>query len=131
MDPELTSLAQNASLTLVALMTTDAWERTREGVVALWRRAWPERADAVAADLDSTREDLAADVVTEDELTAEWQGRLRRLLISRPEVAVQLRSLLDELAPDAAHLPAVSQHATASGDSRIYQAGRDLRITER
>lgn len=131
MDPELTTLAQNASLTLVALMATDAWERTRDGVVALWRRAWPERADAVAAELDGAQDDLAADLVTEDELAAEWQGRLRRLLIGRPEAAVQLRSLLNELAPDAAHVPSVAQRATASGDSRIYQAGRDLRISER
>ncbi|MFE7295091.1 hypothetical protein [Streptomyces sp. NPDC057579] len=131
MDPELTTLAQNASLTLVTLMATDAWERTRDGVVALWRRAWPERADAVAAELDSTREDLAADPAAEDELAAEWQGRIRRMLVDRPEAALELRSLLDELAPDAEHAPAVSRRATASGDSRIYQAGRDLRITER
>ncbi|WP_327048305.1 hypothetical protein OG320_10740 [Microbispora sp. NBC_01189] len=130
MDSELTALAQNASLTLVTLMATDVWERTRDGVVALWRRAWPERADAVAAELDSTREDLAADLAAEDELAAEWQGRIRRLLVGRPEAAVELRSLLDELAPHTAHAPAVSQRATASGDSRIYQAGRDLRITE-
>lgn len=131
MDPELTTLAQGASLTLVTLMATDAWERTRDGVVALWRRARPERADAAAAELDSTREDLAADPGAEDELAAEWQGRIRRLLVDRPEVAVELRSLLDELTPGAAPAPAVSQRATASGDSRIYQAGRDLRITER
>lgn len=131
MDPELTTLAQGASLTLVTLMATDAWERTRDGVVALWRRARPERADAVAAELDSTREDLAADPGAEDELAAEWQGRIRRLLVDRPEVSVELRSLLDELAPGAAPAPAVSQHATATGDSRIYQAGRNLRITER
>ena len=131
MDPELTGLAQSASLTLVTLMATDAWERTRDGVVALWRRAWPERADAVAAELDGNRQDLAADLAAEDELAAEWQGRIRRLLAARPEVAVELRSLLDELAPDAAPAPAVVQRAAASGDSRIYQAGRDLRITER
>ncbi|GHF89177.1 hypothetical protein GCM10018790_78200 [Kitasatospora xanthocidica] len=134
MDPELATLAQSASLTLVTLMATDAWERARDGVVALWRQAVPERADAVAAELENTREDLASDPATEDELAAEWQGRIRRLLAGHPEVAVPLRSLLDELAPDAAPAPtapAVSQHASASGESRIYQAGRDLRVTER
>ncbi|MFF2922249.1 hypothetical protein ACFVTP_07525 [Streptomyces celluloflavus] len=130
MDPELTTLAQNASLTLVTLTATDAWEHTRDRVIALWRRAWPERAEAVAAELDSTREDLAGDPAAEDELAAEWQGRIRRLLVGRPEAVAELRSLLDALAPDAAPAPAVSQHATASGDSRIYQAGRDLHITE-
>ncbi|MFE3877904.1 hypothetical protein ACFXPX_26350 [Kitasatospora sp. NPDC059146] len=132
MDPELTTLARSASLTLVTLMATNAWERARDGVVALWRRAVPERADAVAAELENTREDLATDPAAEGELAAEWQGRIRRLLAGHPEAAVPLRDLLHELAPATAPAaPAVTQHATGSGESRIYQAGRDLRITER
>lgn len=131
MDQELTTLARNAGLTLVTLMATDAWERTREGVVALWRWAWPERADAVTAELDSAREDLTTGLAPADELAVEWQGRIRRLLTARPDAVSALRSLLDELLPDAVTAPAVSQHASASGDSRVYQAGRDLRITER
>ncbi|WP_405188371.1 hypothetical protein [Streptomyces anulatus] len=132
MNPELVTLAQSASVTLVGLMATDAWERTRDGVVALWQRARPERADAVAAELDNTREDLAADAGIEGELAAEWQGRIRRLLIDRPQVAEELQRLLDELAPGATVPPAtVSQHATATGHSKVYQAGRDQHITDR
>ncbi|MFD6587381.1 hypothetical protein ACFWED_10920 [Streptomyces anulatus] len=132
MNPELAALAQSASVTLVGLMATDAWEHTRDGVVALWQRARPERADAVATELGHTREDLAADAGTEDELATEWQGRIRRLLIDRPEVAVELQRLLDELAPGAsAPSTTVSQHATAGGHSRVYQAGRDQHITDR
>ncbi|MEV7947962.1 hypothetical protein ACFUJX_06100 [Streptomyces rubiginosohelvolus] len=132
MDPELATLAQSAAVTLVGLMATDAWERTRDGVVGLWLRARPERADAVAAELTSTREDLSTDTASEGELAAEWQGRIRRLLTDQPQVAVELRRLLDELAPGA--LPAVapvSQRATSDGHSRIYQAGRDQHISER
>lgn len=132
MNPELVTLAQSASVTLVGLMATDAWERTRDGVVALWQRARPERADAVAAELDNAREDLAADAGSEGELAAEWQGRIRRLLIDRPQVAEDLQRLLDELAPGAtAPTAAVSQRDTATGHSRVYQAGRDQHITER
>ncbi|MFE9664477.1 hypothetical protein [Streptomyces sp. NPDC005955] len=131
MDPELTALAQSAGLTLVTLLATDAWEHTRDGVVALWRRARPERADAVAAELDGTRADLTTAPGAEDELAATWQARIRRLLLDRPEVAVELRSMLDALVPGPATAPALSQRATASGDSRIYQAGHDLHITER
>ncbi|MEI5035964.1 hypothetical protein RB201_35090 [Streptomyces sp. S1A(2023)] len=132
MNQELVTLAQSASVTLVGLMATDAWEHTRDGFVTLWQRARPERADAVAAELDNTREDLAADATVEDELAAEWQGRIRRLLIDRPQIAVELRRLLDELAPGGA-VPSttVSQRATAAGHSRVYQAGRDQHITER
>ncbi|WP_097932651.1 hypothetical protein OH828_17440 [Streptomyces anulatus] len=132
MNPELVTLAQSASVTLVGLMATDAWERTRDGVVSLWQRARPERADAVAAELDNTREDLAADAGIEGELAAEWQGRIRRLLIDRPQVAEDLQRLLDELAPGGTAPPAtVSQRATATGHSRVYQAGRDQHIAER
>ncbi|MFD0042195.1 hypothetical protein ACFVIZ_31665 [Streptomyces anulatus] len=132
MNSELVTLAQSASVTLVGLMATDAWERTRDGVVALWQRARPERADAVAAELSNTREDLAADAGSEGELAAEWQGRIRRLLIDRPQVAEELQRLLDELSPSATAPPAtVSQRATATGHSRVYQAGRDQHITER
>ncbi|MFD7552628.1 hypothetical protein [Streptomyces sp. NPDC059816] len=131
MDPELTALAQSAGLTLVTLLATDAWEHTRDGVVALWRRARPERADAVAAELDSTHEDLTTTPGAEDELAAAWQVRIGRLLLDRPEVAVELRGLLDALAPGPTTAPTLSQRATASGDSRIYQAGHDLHITER
>lgn len=132
MNPELVTLAQSASVTLVGLMATDAWEHTRDGFVALWQRARPERADAVAAELGNTREDLATDAGMEDELAAEWQGRIRRLLIDRPQVAVELQRLLDELAPGATAPPAtVSLRATATGHSKVYQAGRDQHITER
>ncbi|WP_103510508.1 hypothetical protein [Streptomyces sp. SM13] len=130
MNAELVALAQSAGTTLVGLMATDAWERTRDGIVALWQRARPERADAVAAELGNTREDLAAD--TEGELAAEWQGRIRRLLIDQPQVAEELQRLLDELSPSTSPTAAasVTQHASATGHSRVYQAGRDLHIAE-
>ncbi|MFF7012333.1 hypothetical protein ACFY9Y_22665 [Streptomyces fimicarius] len=132
MNAELVALAQSAGTTLVGLMATDAWERTRDGVVAFWQRARPERADAVAAELSNTREDLSADTDTEGELAAEWQGRIRRLLTDQPQVAEELQRLLDELSPSTspAASASVTQHASATGQSRVYQAGRDLHITE-
>ncbi|WP_335755381.1 hypothetical protein [Streptomyces fodineus] len=81
-----------------------AWEAAREGLVSLWRRFQPERAEAVAGELDAARDDLllaqrSGDTDTEAELTAEWQARVRRLLAARPEVAEELRRVLAELAP--------------------------------
>lgn len=133
MEPETLLLAQSAGVTLVTLMTTDAWHRTREGIAQLWRRAQPHRAEAVVAELDVTREDALAaaearDEETLGELGLEWQGRLRRLLTAQPDAAADLRRLLDELEPSASTGPAVkviNQHATASGRARVYQAGRD------
>ncbi|MGH3309097.1 MAG: hypothetical protein ACRDP3_00650 [Streptomyces sp.] len=134
---EFTSLAQTAGTTLVALMATDAWERTREGITQLWRRIQPHRAEAVAAELEISREDIVAARTTDDqetlsELSSQWQGRFRRLLVARPEAAEELHRLLDELGPPAtAAGPAITQQGTASGQARIYQAGRDQHITER
>ena len=133
MEPETVLLAQSAGVTLVTLMTTDAWNRTREGFAQLWRRAQPQRAEAVVAELEATREDALAateldDAETLGELHLEWQGRLRRLLVARPDAAVELRRLLDELEPGGSTGPSantINQHATASGEARIYQAGRD------
>ncbi|GAB2801221.1 hypothetical protein GCM10027073_36940 [Streptomyces chlorus] len=136
MDPETALLAQSAGVTLVTLMTTDAWNRTREGVTRLWRRTQPHRAEAVAAELAVTREDALAageadDQETLGELHAEWQGRLRRLLAARPGAAAELRGLLEELDPGGATGPAITQHASASGRARIYQAGRDQHNAQR
>lgn len=135
-DPETALLAQSAGVTLVTLMTTDAWHRTREGITQLWRRAQPHRADAVVAELEATREDALAageadDRETLGELHLEWQGRLRRLLAAHPGAAVELRVLLDELEPSGATGPVITQHANASGQARFYQAGRDQHNAQR
>lgn len=133
MHPELTSFAQAAGSTLVSLMTTDAWQRTREGLVRLFRRVQPQRADHLSAELDAGREDVLTAVAREDALTldevrAQWRGQFRRMLQEHPELAAELRAVLDEAAPPA---PVPVLRATASGRARIYQAGRDQHITER
>ncbi|MFE5944165.1 hypothetical protein [Streptomyces sp. NPDC056480] len=136
MDAELAVLAGTAGTTLVTLLTTEAWQRVSDGVASLWRRAEPERAEAISAELEVTRADLLAardggDEESGRELGAEWQGRIRRLLVTHPEEAAALRRLMDELQPPTPDVPSVTQHATASGHARVYQAGRDQYIEER
>ncbi|MGC0316961.1 hypothetical protein [Kitasatospora acidiphila] len=138
MDPQVVDLARTAGTTVVTLMATDTWNRARDGLVALWRRVHPERADQIADQLDATREELvaareASDELSERELTTEWQSRLRRLLVAEPALAEELHRFLEEFAPADASQPAAggtSMHATASGHGRVYQAGRDQHITE-
>nr|WP_206324382.1 hypothetical protein [Streptomyces sp. HNM0574] len=128
-------MAATAGSALVTQLTTEAWQGARDRFVALWRRARPERAEGLAAEIEATRDDLlaadeAGDPDTAPELSAEWQGRIRRLLAARPDVADELRTLLEELAPPQAPA-AVTQTATASGSARVYQAGRDLHLGPR
>ncbi|GAA3900925.1 hypothetical protein [Streptomyces lannensis] len=136
MDPEMAVLAGTAGTTLVTLLTTEVWQRARDGIASLWRRAEPERAEAISAELDMTRRDLLAaqaggDLESRSELGAEWQGRMRRLLAAHPEETEALRALLNELAPYAPADSSVTQHATASGHARVYQAGRDQNFGHR
>ncbi|MER6880689.1 hypothetical protein [Streptomyces althioticus] len=136
MDAEVALLAQSAGTTLVALMATDAWHQVRDGITRLWRRTQPERAETVAAELEAGREDVLAaaaadDQETLDELRLQWQGMVRRLLVARPDAIQELRALLDQLGPDGSAARQITQHATASGHARVYQAGRDQHIAER
>ncbi|MET7568093.1 hypothetical protein ABZT04_06255 [Streptomyces sp. NPDC005492] len=136
MDPETAALVGTAGTTLVSLLTTEAWQRTRDGFAAVWRRAQPERAQAITAELDITRSDLftaqaSGDSDTRDELGAEWQGRIRRLITAHPEEAEALRALINELQSLAPAASPVTQHATAFGNARVYQAGRDQNFNQR
>lgn len=136
MEPEITALAASAGTALVTALATEAWHGATMGLVALWRRVLPERADAVEAELDATREDLReaqneGDKETPAELAAEWQGRIRRLLSAHPEVADELRALLVQPQEQPPAAPTVNQRATASGNSRVYQAGRDMNLGPR
>jgi hypothetical protein len=138
-DPEIAALAGTAGTTVVTLMVTNAWESARDGMVALWRRFQPARAESVGEELEAGREELllarrAGDAESEAELTAEWQGRVRRFLLAQPEAADELRRILDELNPSLPEEPGTRRihlRARASGSARIYQAGRDQHITER
>ncbi|WP_327668100.1 MULTISPECIES: hypothetical protein [unclassified Streptomyces] len=136
MDPELAMLARTAGTSLVTLLTTEAWQRARDGIASLWRRAEPERAEAISTELEATRRELLAaqaggDLESRIELRTEWQGRLRRLLAAHPEQTEALRVVLSELAPLTPTDASVTQHATASGQARVYQAGRDQHFGER
>ena len=124
MDAELVELAGTAGTTIVALLATDAWEKTKTAVAGLWGKVHPQRTETVAAELVEARADLldaraGGDIDTQQALIGEWQSRLRRLLAADPAVAGDLRRLLGDLTPA---LPAgqvwtgeVTIRATASG----------------
>jgi hypothetical protein len=140
MNSDLSSLASTAATTIVQLLTTEGWERLKSALSPTFRGSRPGAEAALNAQLDDSHAELIAagedlDQVQE-ELTAEWRGRVRRLLAADPAIAVELRRLLDEeLGPALSEAypdrPNISMSAVASGKGRVYQAGRDITITER
>ena len=139
MESELATLAATGAATVVALLVTDSWEEAKTAVGSLWRRVRSDQAQTVVAELGSTRAALLSARAAEEqqvasELTGAWQGRLEQLLETHPQLATELRRIIaDELSPAlAASTPRTTarMRARASGQGRIYQAGRDLHITE-
>lgn len=133
MDTELIALAGSAGSTLVGLAATDAWNGFRNGLLGMWRRARPDRVDAIADELDAAQEELrsahaADDQVLMSELAAEWGSRIRRLLAAHPDLAEELRGLLERNTDPAS--TSVVQKVKAYGHAQVHQAGRDLTVRE-
>ncbi len=136
MDPELAALSSAAATTLVALMTTDAWERVKAGFGGLWRRGHPERAGAAEADLEAARLEVVAarqagDKQAELEVLGEWRSRLRRLIADDGELRDELRGLVEEFLPLAGRAgqgAKVVMRAEVSDSGRVNQAGRDQTV---
>lgn len=134
MDPQLEALALAAATTVVGLLTTDAWEQTKTALAAMWQRAHPEPSRSMDAELGEARERLltalrAGDTQTERHITNELVDRLRHLLATHPELAVELAQLNDEWHG----VPAVTkiQIGKAYDRSRMYISGGDQYINER
>jgi hypothetical protein len=139
---DLTTLAALVGNAIIAAIATDSWERVRASVVQLWRQIYPHRADAIDAVLTETRDELVlaleqGNAVARDELAAEWQRRIRSLLAAREDAAPEVQRLLDQvLTPILTECGqqiqgSLSFAATASGDARVYQSGRDQFIIHR
>lgn len=131
------ALALAAASALVSVLATEGWQDGRRAVVALWRRARPEQAPAVEADLAESRTELlaareAGDDKAEEALVVEWRQRLSRLAAADPGAARELHRIVDEvltpLLPPAGRRITVNQNATVSGIGSVNQAGRDIRI---
>lgn len=139
MDTEAAALLTTAGTTVVALMATDAWKQTRDGLVRLWRRFRPEHAEAIGRELTASRAVVASalargDAEPETPLGRLWAQELRELLAD-PHAARELRALLlacKQAAPGNDGSPSRSQRteARAEGHARSYAAGHDMTIIE-
>ncbi|MGW1712897.1 hypothetical protein [Streptomyces sp. NPDC002156] len=134
-------LALAVGTALVSAMATDAWQQARSALTALLRRVRPEQAEQIDVDYTTARDRLLAALEAGADgiapaLETDWQFRVHLMLREHPEIAGELRRVLDaELTPllpgnEQARVGTV-MHATASGSGRVYQAARDQYITER
>ncbi|MFL1903797.1 hypothetical protein ACJWDR_32515 [Streptomyces tauricus] len=119
MEAELAALAAAGATALVQQMVTDGWGNVRDRVVAFFARGRDE--EVVQGELEESRADLVAardadDEDAADDVRASWRVRLRRTLRDDPEVAAELRALLDELSPPPSTAPSsLTVHNSVSG----------------
>lgn len=126
---EFLELASQAARTLISLAATTAWEAGKRGFAQLLGRGDPERVELAERRLEETREQLAgagdpgdpADQV-QQRLQATWQTRMADLLEEHPDLAGDLRALVDRM---QSSLPA----GTVSAADHSVAAGRDVTIT--
>ena len=140
MDQELVLFLETAGPTVVTAIATDAYQKTKDAVVAAWHRLLPFGAQGISEELDQTRVQVLAareqgDTEAEQTLAERWQGHLQPLLAANLDVADELRHALIEAGAvvptvDQTSIGSVHMQATASGNGRTYQAGRDQHITE-
>ncbi len=130
-----------AATAIVSSMATDAWQQARSAIGQLWRRVHPERVAAIDGELAEVRGEVlaareAGDGNAEQDLSADWARKLQRLLAADPGLRDELQRLLDqELRPllpaaEQTRITQITMTAEASGQGRVYQAGRDQHITE-
>ncbi|WP_432017963.1 hypothetical protein [Streptomyces sp. 1222.5] len=128
---ELSVLAAAAATALVGAMATDTWTRAAEAVASLWHRFRPGEAEEIGRDLELLHRDVRrarerGDTATENELVAEWQGTLGRLLRRHEEMAPALRMVLDEdltpLLSEEQRQVVYKQFNTASGHGTVVAA---------
>ncbi|MFD9396378.1 hypothetical protein ACFWBB_38270 [Streptomyces sp. NPDC060000] len=120
-------------------MVTDGWQHARSTAVDLWRRSRPDgEAEAVALQLTDTRTRVLAarecqDADAEHTVVTDWAALLHRVASQNPALVNELRGLLlpEPGAGTAEPKPSPAMEARATGHGRVYQAGRDINVSER
>ncbi|MFC5668477.1 hypothetical protein ACFP3U_36660 [Kitasatospora misakiensis] len=134
---DVATVTEAAGTALVGAMATDLWGKAVDGVTALWRRAYPDRAETVAAELEQTRRQVLAARQSNDEralqdLRTGWQLRLAQFLDLEDhklaeELVAELHRLVEEELKSAASLSEhncankVEMKVVALGTSRVNQ----------
>jgi hypothetical protein len=131
---ELLALASAGGAALVGAVAKDAWDLAKRGVMRLFGRGDREREAAIEQRLDRTRAAVLAAGPDEErvrlEQQAAWTGRLEDLLTDRPEVADELRTLVQQVEAASGTRTAghVVQHASATGNAQQAVQGHGSQV---
>jgi hypothetical protein len=134
MEAELLALASTGGAALVGAVAKDVWSVTKAGFVRLLGRGDRGREAVVEQQLERTHSAVQEAGPDGDRVRGQqealWAGRLEELLIERPAVAAELRSLVEQIGAVAGTRSAghVVQHATASGDAQQAVLGHGHQV---
>jgi len=127
MDPVIlmSAVSTTAATTLVAAMSTDAWQSVRE---VLLRALGGDHGPAVIEELDGSAQELNSAVeqdvsALEARIVTDVAGRLKVVMEGSPEVAGRLAQVVAEIIEQIAdrmpsQAPAGTQNATASDSAQ-------------
>ncbi|MEV1059454.1 hypothetical protein AB0I92_19550 [Micromonospora chalcea] len=135
MDADISGLAAAGASAIIGAMATDAWKVAKQGFARIFSRSQPQALDAVAAELEQSREDvLAADDETQGGVLSsqedQWKARLRMLLITDPTAVGELQKVLDAVAVSSVDGRSgnVTLKAEARDFGRVYQQGSGIQF---
>lgn len=133
----LAGLASAGGAALVAAAATDAWQYARAGTLRLFSHS-DVRQDLLEARLAATATQLEGAAAAEREadlqiLSNQWATRLSDLLHEHPEIAAELRDLIDGIHSrlSSASTAWTIGGITANAGRDAYVAGRDQVIVHR
>ncbi|MFI0577448.1 hypothetical protein [Streptomyces tendae] len=120
---EILQMATPAAQALLSCMVSDAWQATKGKFAKLLGRDIEGEVQIVESDLEESRRGILENSSVSSEVTTEvWKARFRQALIANPEMADDLRALLNELGVNAdASNGNVSQTAVARDNSVVFQ----------
>jgi hypothetical protein len=127
MDEALMSLASTAGRTLVVAASGDGWEAVKRELTRLFEHGGPAGGELVEGRLEEARAELARVPAGQAELVRErvalaWQRQVLDLLERRPELAGEIRALVEQV---TGQVPAGGMSVAGPGAT----AGRDMNIT--
>nr|WP_314145037.1 hypothetical protein [uncultured Rhodococcus sp.] len=132
MDAELLTLVNSGATTLLGLMVTDSWAKTKSAALKLLSPDLSTTA-AIESDLEDSRLQLenarrTRDLEAEADIASEWRSRIRRRVTTDPQAVELLRDFVDTytgVTNSAERITSnVSISSVANDDSRVYQQGQ-------